>query len=345
MLEPPHLADAALIDCLRTAYGLSIEGLTFLPLGADIDTAVYRAQAKDGVSYFVKLRRGHFLAATVTTPYWLHELGVQPIIVPHHTVDGAHWTRLPPFTVILYPFVVGESAWELPLTDQQWRELGVALRQMHQASIPAELRQSLPQENYSAQWRDRVQSYQSMAATQPFADPIAAQAALLLQTKATEITYLVSRAAALAQTLQQHAPTCVLCHGDLHAANLLIGEGGLWYMVDWDTLVFAPKERDLMFIGGGIGGVGEAWRDEHAAVHFYQGYGQTSLNYTALAYYRCERIVQDIAIYCDQLLLTTEGGDDRPVMLAQLASNFTPNGVVDIAYRTDQRRNSTTVGQ
>ncbi len=24
------------------------------------------------------------------------------------------------------------------------------------------------------------------------------------------------------------------------------------YIVDWDTLIFAPKERELMFIGAGI---------------------------------------------------------------------------------------------
>jgi spectinomycin phosphotransferase len=69
----------------------------------------------------------------------------------------------------------------------------------------------------------------------------------------------------------------------------------------------------------------------------YQGYGQASINLTALTYYRCERIVQDIAVTCEQLSGTSEGGDDRVAMLDQFASQFEPNSVVDIAYATDQR--------
>ena len=50
---------------------------------------------------------------------------------------------------------------------------------------------------------------------------------------------------------------------------------------------------------------------------FYQGYGQAAVDQTVLAYYRYERIVQDIAAYCQQLLLTDEGGADpgpRPAL-------------------------------
>jgi thiamine kinase-like enzyme len=42
-----------------------------------------------------------------------------------------------------------------------------------------------------------------------------------------------------------------LCHSDIHAANLLISNGD-FFIVDWDTLIMAPKERELMFIGAGI---------------------------------------------------------------------------------------------
>jgi hypothetical protein len=48
-------------------------------------------------------------------------------------------------------------------------------------------------------------------------------------------------------------------------------------------------------------------------------------------------IVQDIAVTCEQLLGTSEGGDGRAAMLDQLARQFEPNNVVDMAYATDQR--------
>ena len=69
----------------------------------------------------------------------------------------------------------------------------------------------------------------------------------------------------------------------------------------------APKERDLMFIGGGVANV---WNNPHEEEFFYKGYGKTKINRLILAYYRHERIVEDIAEYGQALLLTTAGGEN-----------------------------------
>ena len=80
------------------------------------------------------------------------------------------------------------------------------------------------------------------------------------------------------------------------------------YIVDWDDPLLAPKERDLMFIGGAQGFVGYTTQEEETL--FYRGYGREALNPQALAYYRYERIIEDIALYCEQLLYSTTGGQD-----------------------------------
>jgi spectinomycin phosphotransferase len=126
----------------------------------------------------------------------------------------------------------------------------------------------------------------------------------------------------------------VLCHSDLHAANILISKTGDLYIVDWDNPIFAPVERDLMFIGGAQYGARRTSQEEVAL--FYHGYGPTRVNPKALAYYRYERIVQDIAEYCKQLLLTTEGGKDREQSLIYIKANFLPNNTIDIAYKSDE---------
>jgi spectinomycin phosphotransferase len=58
----------------------------------------------------------------------------------------------------------------------------------------------------------------------------------------------------------------------------------------------------------------------------------------AVAYYRYERIVQDIAIFCAQIFLSDEGGEDREQSLRYLISNFLPNGVLEISYQADKTR-------
>jgi hypothetical protein len=47
-----------------------------------------------------------------------------------------------------------------------------------------------------------------------------------------------------------------LCIMSWQTWNLLIDGDNALYLVDWDTLIFAPKERELMFVGSGLGGNG-----------------------------------------------------------------------------------------
>jgi spectinomycin phosphotransferase len=84
--------------------------------------------------------------------------------------------------------------------------------------------------------------------------------------------------------------------------------------------------------------MGKGRRPEDEEALFYQAYGQTRVNPIALAYYRYERIVQDIAAFCEQLFQTNEGHEDREQALRYLKSSFLPNGVLEIAYRSDPTR-------
>ncbi len=56
MLIKPNLKDEEIIACLPDAYGLDIATVSFLPLGADFNTAVYRVTTTNGADHFLKLR-------------------------------------------------------------------------------------------------------------------------------------------------------------------------------------------------------------------------------------------------------------------------------------------------
>jgi hypothetical protein len=45
--------------------------------------------------------------------------------------------------------------------------------------------------------------------------------------------------------------------------------------------------------------------------------------------------LQNIAVKCEQLFLGSEGGEDREQTLRYLASNFIPDGVIEIACKPD----------
>ncbi|MGI8689426.1 MAG: phosphotransferase enzyme family protein [Thermomicrobiales bacterium] len=332
MLEKPDVPDEKLISCLRDHYGLHVTQVAFLPLGNDVNTAVYRVVADDGTPYFLKLRSGAFDETTVTIPRFLHSQGIAQIIAPIATAAGRLWMRMDAFAMILFPFVVGKNGVAAPLSERQWTDLGTALRRIHMAAVPPALKRRIPHEQYAPYWRDLVRTFQARAEENAFTDPIAAALAAFLRDRRDEISHLIERADALGAVLRAQLPDMVLCHADIHAANVLIDANGALYIVDWDTLIVAPKERDLMFIGGGVASV---WNSARAEALFYRGYGRTEINPVALAYYRYERIVEDIAAYCEELLLTDEGGADRERGLRSVIGQFLPNRVVAIAYASD----------
>src|SRR5215211_7730383 len=116
MLEKPDLSDELLIACLLHEYGLRIVQVDFLPLGNDLNTAVYRVVAEDATPYFLKLRSGPFDEITVAIPRLLSDQGMAQIIAPIATNTGRLWARMGVFALILSPFVAGQNGFEIELS-------------------------------------------------------------------------------------------------------------------------------------------------------------------------------------------------------------------------------------
>jgi spectinomycin phosphotransferase len=335
VLEKPDLQDEKIFACLQDEYELAAAKVTFLPLGVDSNAAVYRVVASDGTPYFLKLRKGIFNETSVALLRFLSDQGIKQIIAPLPTKTGQLWASLDDFKAILYPFVDGRDGYAVALSEQQWNEFGAALKQIHTLDVPPTLAGHIRRETYSPRWREEVKMFLERA-DDVIDDPVAAKVVALLKAKRDEILFLVERAETLAHSLQLQSAEFVLCHSDVHAANILIDADGAFYIVDWDDPILAHKERDLMFIGGAQGFISHGAQEEETL--FYRGYGQTEIDPIALSYYRYERIIEDIAVYCEQLLLTTEGGEDREQSFYYLASNFLPDGTIDMAYRSDKTR-------
>lgn len=333
MIKPPEIDNESIRERLESEYELRVAQISFLPLGADLNTALYQVVADDERRYFLKLRRGDFHEAAATIPKFLSDVGLKPVIPPLTTEAGNLWSNLGRFKLVLYPFVAGYNGFQIELSDKHWVEFGRALKSFHSTAVPPALTYGIPRETYSSKWRKIVKSFLVRIDRETSREPVAAQLAAFLKTKLDETLSLVRRTEGLALSLQAQDPSFILCHGDIHAGNLLIDECDGLHIVDWDTLIFAPKERDLMFVGAGLGGGGRTPGEETEL--FYRGYGQTDMNPTLLTYYRLERIVEDIAVICQQLFLSEGGGQDRKQALEFLQSNYLPGGTLEIARQSD----------
>ena len=118
MLEKPNIPDERIISRLQEEYNLPITKLAFLPLGADLGTAVYRVVADDGTLYFLKLRKG-FEEIVVTVPLFLKSQGIKEIIAPFETKSNQGWADFGEYKMMLYPFIEGKNGFQMDLTDVQ----------------------------------------------------------------------------------------------------------------------------------------------------------------------------------------------------------------------------------
>ena len=94
MLIKPNLTNEEIMRCLQDAYGLNVETISFLPLGADFNTAVYQVTTDNKTDYFLKLRRGNFIHASVSVPKYLADFGLKEVITPITNKTWQFWVNL-----------------------------------------------------------------------------------------------------------------------------------------------------------------------------------------------------------------------------------------------------------
>lgn len=331
MKEKQSFSPQSIIHCLKASYGIKATSLALLPIGADMDAFVYKAETESGQSYFIKLKRGHRYDMSVTILALLQALKVQQIIPPIKTINGKPTQYINDFTLTVFPYVDGQNGFCRNLTDDQWVVLGKVLRQVHKFNVPPSIKDMIRKEAYSDKWRRAAGALFAHVDSHLNGDETALKLQAFMKEHRAVIHRLIDRAEVLGQKIQEQSHEFVLCHSDIHGGNVLIDESGSLFIVDWDDPMMAPKERDLMFIGGGVANV---WNHPREEALFYKGYGKTEINQVILSYYRHERIVEDIVEYGQALLLTPDGGEDRVEMFKQFRGMFEQNGVVDIAFKT-----------
>jgi spectinomycin phosphotransferase len=334
MREPPaNLPNDTLCACLRARYELIPTELTFLPLGHDASAWVYRVRAADGGVYFLKVRLSVTNEAGLAVPRYLQDHGVARVIAPLPTATGALWATAGDYALMLYPFVAGVTGMERGLADQQWIDYGALLRQVHDTAVTPELARIIRRDTFTPNGADLLRRLDAHIDARRFDDPAAQALATFWQARRTEIRTLLDRAEDLGRRLAATRPALVLCHADIHTANVLVDADGQAWFVDWDETILAPRERDLMFV---IGGISSRLVEPREEALFFQGYGAITVNPLALAYYRYAWAISDISEYGAQVCFRPDFGSvTRQAGLDGFISLFQPGEIVALAVASD----------
>ena len=326
MLERPKLADEDIITHLEACYDLRVRTVTFLPIGNDARAWAFQVQTATG-DFYLKLRKGGVNEAALFVPQFLQARGIGAAVAPVNTAAGELFARVDDFALLLYPFIVGESKWDMDLTAAQWRDWGAIMGAIHSTAIPADLAREIPHEVFAVKWLSKLARVERVLARGDYAGDIATEAANLWRSQATLIDLCRDRYRALGARLASQPPAFALCHADIHTANIIIDGAGRIHIVDWDETLLAPIERDLMFfIDDG--------RPARATAAFLDGYSAATADPLALAYYKYDWVMQEFADYGERIFLADDiVGGDLALAGSEFARLFAPDDVIERAQR------------
>ncbi|MEU4190853.1 phosphotransferase [Kribbella sp. NPDC026611] len=312
------MGETLLRKWLLADFDLEVVELTPVAYGADIAAQVWRAATATNV-YAVKwsgagTNTGHQVAA------YLGDSGLPGVPEMVRTIEGGLWSVHAKKRLTVTPWIDGVRAAQSGLTEEQWAEYGVLLRRVHDAEPPIRLRDALPKHSHidartptiAAEVRERLEEPEG---------EVAEELAAVWSQYEHVITDLC--------TNRPPAPTGprVICHGDPHLGNVLVDDQ--LHLIDWDDVIYAPREQDLMFMLGGMGDVGPTTPTQLDA--FLRGYGPHTIDQDAIHYYRHVRAFEDVVGWSHQAIT----GPEEPYALA-VVKGILDHGLAALAVSAER---------
>jgi aminoglycoside phosphotransferase (APT) family kinase protein len=251
---PDDLSEPDLRAALEAGWSLRAESLAYLPVG--FGSHHWELTDTAGARWFVtvddlRTRRwsaGEPLAASyrrqraaLAAALALRAAGRDFVVAPRPARDGEPLTALgEAFTVAVYPLVAGESLdWD-DYTPESRRTVLDLLVAVHTTPVEA-LR-----DDYAIQFRENI------GAVPDDTGRYAKSAADLLAASKDGLRRALAQYDDLVAAAISGKHGLVLTHGEPHPGNVLRTDGGL-LLIDWDTALLAPPERDLWDLDPGDG--------------------------------------------------------------------------------------------
>jgi hypothetical protein len=254
--QPDELSDRLLVDVLGASWGLQVDDIEYAAVG--FGSHHWRITA-DGQRWFVTVddlatKRRHRdepaeaaarrLSAALETAWLLRESGMDAVVAPIRTLAGSILETIGSrFAMALYPFVEGTThMWgTYPDRTERLAVLDI-LAQLHGAMEPA--RSTALVDDLTIDHRDELDAalaeLDNPWAGGPFGEPARA----LVSVHAGAIRGVLEHRDRLAAIAGGEPERMVLTHGEPHRGNTITTGSGV-ALIDWDTVLVAPPERDL----------------------------------------------------------------------------------------------------
>jgi len=297
--RPPEISDADVAALLQRSWGLAATSVEYRPVGFG---SHHWAVVTDGARWFLTIddldtkRRTRDepraavqdrLRAALAAARDLADTGLTFVVAPLPASDGDVVVPLDDrFTAALYPHVDGAArAWGDALSSSdRLAVLDLAIGVHGATSRHARV------EDLAVPKLDDLHTALADIGRPWTGGPFAEPARRLLAEHRTGLRRMLEHHRRLARSVLADRDRFVLTHGEPHPGNTMLTEDGL-VLVDWDTALVAPPERDLWMIAG----------DDHTVPRAYTSATGRRVDGDAITCYRLGWDIADIAIYVSLL--------------------------------------------
>jgi hypothetical protein len=263
--RPADLSDETLGSVLVRHWDLEATSMTYRPVG--FGSHHWEISDRDGVRWFVTVDELDIapsdaafdrLSASLATAGALHDEGCRFVVAPLPTLDGEPLARAGDrFGVALYPFIDGQSFQWGEFSSPEHRR-GVLDRLISVHTAPSAAGRQAIRDDFSIPYRDDLQAAFDIANDVGDCGPYAHATSVLIAGNAEPIQRWLARYDGLVADCRTRPDRAVVTHGEPHPGNTMLTSSG-WLLIDWDTVLVAPPERDLWGLDPGDGSILDAY--------------------------------------------------------------------------------------
>jgi hypothetical protein len=212
------------------------------------------------------------------------DAGLPFVVAPIPTGDGRVLSRVSRrYSLVVHPVVAGDQTGRDGEFDDP-TDAGEVLHLL--VMLHAARAHAPPADDFAVPWLADLRVALAQTGEPWQGGPYGSRAQDLLARHATDLTALLAAYEAIAGPVAARPDRMVITHGEPHSANALRTPGGL-VLVDWDTVLLAPPERDLWVLADADPSIPAA----------YSAVTGSTIDHDALTLYRLGYDLAEIAGY------------------------------------------------